>query len=1116
MERTKEQQQAIETSARTVCVDAGAGSGKTRVLIERIVYLIEQRLAGLDDIVAITFTENAAAEMKARLRAAFRARAPQRDPGQMSFWRDLERRVDSARIATIHSFCSSILRENAIAIGLDPEFEVLADADAALLLTRTVAQAVRDLVEQEDESLLRLAADLNLNDLRDLLRTFLNRRATLEQLASTGVLDDAAALRKDWARVLRTERNRRLLALRYHPAVQGLSRRLERFSGQCLKPNDGRELRRQAYLDTLGTILTAKDSASIAAAIESAAGFTAARSSAKNWPSEVVFKQLTKCQNDVKDFLQDYLPRVPDEIIERRAAEQTTALYAVFQHVAAVYARAKSARNGLDFDDLLLRTLDALKADADLRARAARGIRYLFIDEFQDTDHVQLEIAHLLSGESGGPNLFIVGDAKQSIYLFRGAEVGVFAEQRDSSEEVIPLDRNFRTVPDVLAMINEFFARSRTLAAVQEPYAPMTAHRAACSQPRVEFLIPPETDGWFTDDYRRAEADMIAARILELCDANNGLLIEQELNSRRARFRDVALLLREMNHAYLYEEALSRAGIPYMVVSGKGFYEQQEVIDVLNLLEVLLDPWNEQALLAFLRSPIIGLSDDDLVRCRGRRGLAAAFNGVDEPPFASEIGTWRRAHTMVCGLRERLIRPLPELLRTILDETGLEAILLSQYLGLQRVANVRKLVDLAGAFSRLQPPTLRAFIDYVNSVRDEAVREGQAIMQPEGNGAVALMTVHKAKGLEFPIVVIPGAAQARNSGASRPAALLHRDLGFVLKTTGEDGERTVPEMAAAISARHEEEQYAEHARLLYVALTRAREALVISGAPKAGSGSWLSWLDAEFDLLAAADGGLIEGNGWRATVRRASAAPLPASRALAPAAAVSIEAVQRMIGPAVASTDTRRTVSISALLDALFGKTEFASAKKRTPDRIDPAVRGTLVHRMFEQWKFDGSWEPDFERLVRGAGIAVRERAATVETLKETADRFRVSELAGAMARASVLRREIPFSLRIADALVNGKIDALLGEDTIIDYKTGQMREETNARYEFQILLYAAAVRALTGTTPCRGLLWYADAGCEHEVDVSPARIDDALNRAAEALPSLPPVCDEEIASIDL
>lgn len=1116
MERTKEQQQAIETSARTVCVDAGAGSGKTRVLIERLVHLIEQRLAGLDDIVAITFTENAAAEMKARLRAAFRARAPQRDPGQMSFWRDLERRVDSARIATIHSFCSSILRENAISIGLDPEFDVLADAEAVLLLSNTVTQAVRELVEQGNELLLGLTADLNLDDLRDLLRSFLGRRAALEQLGQSGTFNDAAALREDWARVLRAERDRRLLALRRHPAVHRLIRRLERFDGQCTKPDDGRELRRQAYLSVLKTILAAKHSGSVVAAIESAIGFKAARSSAKNWPSEVAFKQLTKFQDDVKDFLQDYLPREPDESMEQRAAEQTVSLFAVFQHAAAAYAAAKATRNVLDFDDLLLRTRDALKSDTGLRARVARGIRHLFIDEFQDTDHVQLEIAHLLSGEPGGPHLFIVGDAKQSIYLFRGAEVGVFAEQRGVSESVIPLDRNFRTVPDVLEMINAFFARSRALAAVQEPYAPMAAHRPACGQPRVEFLIPPETDGALTDDHRRAEANLIAARILEMCDANDGIPIEQESIARRARFRDVALLLREMNHAYLYEEALSRAGIPYMVVSGKGFYEQQEVIDVLNLLEVLLDPWNERALFAFLRSPIACLTDDDLLRRRGRRGLAAAFNELDEPQSARENGAWHRARAMVQRLRQQLIRPLPELLRTILDETGLEAILLSQYLGLQRVANVRKLVDLAGAFSRLQPPTLRAFIDYVNSVRDEAVREGQAVMQPRGDGAVAIMTVHKAKGLEFPIVILPGASQGRNVGSSRPAALLHRDLGFVLKVIGDDGERAVPAMAAAIAARHEEEQYAEHARLLYVALTRAREALIISGAPKPGSGSWLAWLDDEFDILSTADGGLLEGNGWRATVRRSCVALPQAARAHAPAVEVSVEAVQQMIGPVATAPGTRRSVSISALLDELFGKAEIESARRQSSCGIDAAVRGTLVHRMLEQWRFDGDWAPDFERLMEGTAIALRERPTAIEELKAVAARFRTSQLAGEMARDSALRREIPFSLRIDDSLVNGKIDALLGGGTIIDYKTGQMREQTRARYAFQILLYAAAVRALTGAAPRRGLLWYADAGREHEVDVSAGRIEEALLRAQEALRNLCPAHDEEMASIDL
>lgn len=1116
MNRTSEQLRAIETGARTVCVDAGAGSGKTRVLIERIVFLLESKRARLDEIVAITFTENAAAEMKARLRSAFRARAPQRDPEQMSFWRDLERRVDTARIATIHSFCSSILRANALTIGLDPEFSVLADADAALLLTQSISDAVRSLVVQQDTDLPRIAEDVHLADLRDLLRSLLNKRAWLDHFAASGIFNDAAALRQQWAGILLVERERRLLALRRHSNVHGLIRQLQQFNGQCTNPDDGRERRRQTFLDALMAILAAKDSRAVTAAIESVVGYSAERGSAKNWASDGVFKQLTKCQETVRNFLHDYVPQEPVESVEQRAAEQTIALYSVYQRVADAYAGAKAARNALDFEDLILRTLDALRSDPTLRARAAHGIRHLFIDEFQDTDHVQLEIARLLSNETGGPSLFVVGDAKQSIYLFRGAEVGVFDEQRNASEEIIPLDWNFRTVPDVLGMINDFFSRSRALAAVQEHYTPMTAHRPACGEPRSEFLIPPETEGWLTDDYRRAEAEMLAARILGLCDGQSGLLIQQDTKPVRVRFRDVALLLREMNHAYLYEEALSRAGIPYMVVSGKGFYEQQEVIDVLNLLEVLLDPWNEPALFAFLRSPMVGLSDDDLLRCRGRRGLAAAFNEMDEPESAKDLRLWRRARAMVRSLQECLLRPLPELLRRMLDITGLEAILLSQYLGLQRVANVRKLVDLAGAFTRLQPPTLRAFIDYVSSIRNEAVREGQAAMQPEGDGAVAIMTVHKSKGLEFPVVFVPDASQGRNAASSRPAALLHRDLSLVLKTIGEDGERTLPQMAAAIAARHEEEQIAEHARLLYVALTRAREAIFISGAPAPVSGSWLAWMNREFDLLGTAHGGHVEGNGWRAIVVRECPARPRATRGQTPAGIVAIERIERRVAPVLPTPETRRAISISKLLDALCGTMEAVPSTRGRADVLDPMVKGTMVHRMFEEWDFTDGREPDFDRLVDGAGVALNYRAVILTSLKTIADQFRVSALANEMARDPALRREIPFSLRIGGVLVNGTIDACLSDGTIIDYKTGAIHKHTGVRYELQIQLYAAAVRELAAKAPRRGLLWYADVGKQHDVDVSPAQIDDALRRAAEALPRLTAAGNEDVIPIDL
>ena len=1098
MAHTIEQQQAIETDARAVCVDAGAGSGKTRVLIERVVRLLERRLARLDEIVAITFTENAAAEMKARLREAFRIRAPQRNPEEMTVWRDLERRVDTARIATIHSFCSSLLRENALTLGIDPEFGVLADAEAALLLADTVSRTVRELVANEDADLLCVGEELPLPDLRDLLASWLGSRAALDRVAASGMFEDSAALRRHWARLLKDEYRRRLLALRHHPRVRSLIGKLEQFDHLCANPEDGRELRRQAYLDALRRIAGATGHATVAAALHDIAHYEAKRGASKNWASPDTFDRVAACQKSVDDFVKDALPPEPSEAAEQRAAELTTALYRVYRRVAGAYAEAKRIRSRLDFEDLVLRAIEAVREDTELRTRVAAGIRYLFIDEFQDTDYGQLELARLLSSEPGGPHLFIVGDAKQSIYLFRGAEVEVFSAQREASDQVIPLHKNFRSLPDVLAFVNDFFARSHVLAAVQERYASMEAARPARGGARIEFLIPRERGGALADDYRRAEAEMMAARILSICDPDHGLMIERDGGEERAQFRDVAILLRSMSPSYLYEEALRRSGIPYMVVSGKGFYEQQEVIDVLNLLEVLLDPWHERALLAFLRSPMACLSDDALLQCSGSRGLAAAFQEDGTPESLVDVAAWERARALVRELRTQLVRPLPEFLRLLLERTGYEAIQLGQYLGIQRAANVRKLVELADAFARMESPSLRTFIRYVNSIRDESVREGQALVQPEGEGAVTLMTVHKSKGLEFPIVFLPDVSQRRNAG-TRPAALLHRALGAAFKPNGDDGERVACRMAEAIAARHQEEQTAEFARLLYVAMTRAREALVFSGAPGAEKGSWLEWLDDLYGLTGREDGETFGESGWSAIVRRE---PDPVRRMRAPRAdtePIAPETLLRLAQPVLVPPRRPVSLSVSVLLDAMLPPMALPAVERAAAPGIDPLVRGTLIHRLFERWDFRRNQPPPFEQVLNGESLALSERRTALEDLEQAAIRFQASPLALEMAKNRGLKREVPFCLRFRDVLVDGQLDAVLDDGVIIDYKTGRLYE-AHERYELQLLLYAAAVHRLRGIIPPRAWLWYVDAGEVREVAVSAARIESVIERAREAI----------------
>ncbi len=1106
MKRTPQQIEAIETITPRLCVDAGAGSGKTRVLVDRIAHLIETRRADLDEIVAITFTDKAAAEMKDRLRRTFRRNAPCDDPQEMNRWRDMERRIDAARISTIHAFCAAILRENALFIGLNPDFTVLAEAEAALLLDQVARQTVHDLLEQADAGATRLAVAYPLNTLHRMILEALKKPALLERLEGTHPLRDPEALLKHWRQIAAAEYRRRLAVLGRRSILRHYLCRLRSFDGLCTSASDGRETRRRMMMDTLEEIQRGVDPEMIERAL---ARFTEKwpHGAKKNWPSEEVYNALSRLQDALKKFAKETLQsrELAENRDESRAARLSCDAFAVAQAAAAAYQAAKAQAHAMDYDDLINAALHALRDFPELRRRLARGMRHLLVDEFQDTDATQLEIIRLIvePGDGvAGPSLFFVGDAKQSIYLFRGAEVEVFQQEKAAATHVTRMARNFRSLPDVLAFVNDFFAASGCLHAV-EAYAPMAAHRPALDQPRIEFILPetPETKTGakpLSEDWRRAEAKLIAARILALCDPNHPLEISDPdtHTPRPAHYGDVAILFRAFTSVHLYEQALRDAKIPYALVAGKGFYAQREVVDVLTLLELLTDPRNDVAALAFLRGPLCAVSDATVYHMGRNRSLSAAFWGDALPENTDDAAALRAARAMMRDLRDRMEAPLPDFLRAVLDKTGCEAVLLGGHLGLQKASNVRKLIDLAEDFARRRPPSLRAFVRYLSEVGRQELREGEALLQPQGAGAVTLMTIHKAKGLEFPVVFVVDMGSPPK-GAHHDPLLMHRDLGLALRTDDDTGLRAPSAMVDAIKQRIREEEENEHARLLYVALTRARDHLVMSGSLEGkNSGSWLEAIDDEFAVAAQAHRATIRGNGWRATIRRRLEAAEPGPRAAAREAAPPPEILARQVQPLALPAAPSRTIPVSAVLRHMGVEedkdmAESAEAESLTERRSGGArhwalQRGTLAHRMFECWDFRRDMPP-LAAMLAEAGMGLSRRAAVAEDLRAMAERFAASDLRALLARQERLEREAPFHLCVDDAVISGTVDAVLDDGVILDYKTGHYSDRVHEHYAWQIRLYAAALRRLRGVQPPAGIIAYVDEGVVKRVRLSEA-----------------------------
>ena len=1105
MTLTEQQRRAITTLGKHLCVDAGAGSGKTRVLVGRIVHILEERKAELPEIVAITFTRKAAAEMKERLRAAFHAKAPPDDPGEMSYWRDLERRIDTARISTIDSFCKGLLREHALALGLDPDFSVLADAESVLFQRNVVSETFLRLLDAGDDAAQRIATEHGVKAVSDTIESMLNQAGLMERIARGHPLNDAERLMHHWSDLVEKEQAARIMRLQHSVEIERFQENLARFEGECTKSTDGRECMRLEMIRLLEAIRASDSPEEIEQHLANVLALKATGTRKANWSSERVVNKLSKTQELLKELISEYEPVELDPEVEAAAARLSCDLFTVYSQVERSFRKAKADRASLDFSDLLRETVRMLEEEDALRAWTASGIKYLLIDEFQDTNAGQLALAKGLMalGDRAGAELFVVGDAKQSIYKFRGAEVEVFDMARELAEETIPLDVNYRSLPEVMGFINAFFRQSRALEAVESDYKGMQTHRAAVDGPRVEFLIPEEDADANSDALRNLEAELIANRIAALCGPGDAFVFDPDLEiARPAEFGDVAVLFRRGTHIETYAQVFTKLGINCHIVEGAGFYKKQEIADFRNLLQTVLDPWDETALAGFLRSPIAALKDETLMELCLDKGLSEAFASTMAVSDEEENLRLNEARELVRDLREHVEIPLPAFLRHALIETSYEAILLSGAHGVQKASNVRKLVDIAADFAHSGPARLRTFTRYLADLAAREFREGEAELFSGARGAVKLMTVHKSKGLEFPIVVIADTAQGTRDRSSSGPFLFHRRLGVASKIMGPGGDAIAPRIGEVMKRVGKDEDRAEEARILYVAMTRARDWLLIGGSPKPGKGSWFRLLDDTYALTGRTDGDAISGDGWQAVLRRK---PGDSPRGVQKSKKRPLDTVDMLVGRAArlaTLTISRENITISRLLDLI--SPEEDNNERATygngGQELDAMLRGTMIHRLLELWDFASSNRPPVREVIAMECPAIRSRSVYETNLNEAMTCIEGAEFFAQLQQATAVQKEVPFLFRMDDTGIIGTIDALLPDGTIVDYKTGSSRPERHRRYETQLRLYAAALQAIEGTAPLKGVLFYIDTGETYEVDLSDSLIEESIADARKAI----------------
>jgi ATP-dependent helicase/nuclease subunit A len=523
--------------------------------------------------------------------------------------------------------------------------------------------------------------------------------------------------------------------------------------------------------------------------------------------------------------------------------------------VVATYQRHKRRAGVVDFADLLQMARDLLRQHPEVREALQRRYRHLLVDELQDTDPVQMEVVELLcGGELTAGKLFGVGDYKQSIYRFRGAEAALFQDlrQRMAHEGRLELTVNFRSQPAVLHFVNALFARHIA------SYEPLRAHHGQVTPgPCAEFLWSPRPDREHVTEARRREASAIARRITAMIDGEQ-LVAEGDGAARRVRPvrpGDIVLLFRSMSNVALYESALRQQGLDYYLVGGRAFFAQQEIYDLLNLLRALENPRDEVALAGTLRAPFCCLSDEALfVLARHPDGPWAGLHDdailerlpEDERPAVSRA---RRHLDSWHALKDRL--PITRLLGQVFADSGYDAAMQFESLGDRKLANLWKLQEMARAFDRTGLFGLAEFIARLGDLVSRQPREEQAATQPENADVVRLMTIHQAKGLEFPVVIVPDLA-SKTGGGAQPVARWDARLGCVVRPPADEDPPPFSDFGERLwKAREAVEDWHEDLRTLYVACTRARDYLVLSASLSdafAPDTAWMLALADRFDL----------------------------------------------------------------------------------------------------------------------------------------------------------------------------------------------------------------------------------------------------------------------------
>lgn len=1116
LELTDAQRDAVYTIDKNVAVSAGAGSGKTQVLSLRFLYILEKLgletflaspsgdgalQAKAEQIMAVTFTKAAATQMRERIRKAMNKRIAKAEAAIdednnakiVRFWRLQLRSLEKAHIDTLHSLCSKILRENPVDAGIDPQFRVAEDVEGKVFVKDTIVDFVRRGLRNGDQDITKLAGIYGYQSLCDSLYSLYSK---IEDILADEMVPEA------YKKSVGENFNGKQSAQKLIEALTALVEDREKITK---KNSQGR-----VKLDNLNNALPR--------IIEGLNGDRPDYFECRTYFTRLSIAKDKIClMRNCTNLMGEMDTAISNSAAIDQIKNWLKLLSSVYQTVQA----AKQKHNLMTFDDLEMRAVALMRNNPVICKKYADKFTHIMVDEFQDTNERQRQLLYMLCGgsptELKGKKLFIVGDSKQSIYRFRGAEVQVFAEVcKDITNNglYVPMDTNFRSLDYVLDVVNGTFGplmensaeRGMTFEALKANvvHNPEEYEKDNHKHRQEELLLAPKKPEFIQimwpkgqDGKRKAEAVAIVKKMQEV---NREL--QEKNGDTKSHYGEMAILLRTMTDAGDIINTLQEQGIAYEM-ENKNFYELQEVLDIINLFKALLSKNNELELAGILRSPYFGFDDTTLTKLflvNKEKKLWDNLLAIDIALAEEQAALAQHARHVLLELKEAVTSLGPmEVWETMWQKLHPDYVLSCQPRGEIKLANLNILRNSCAEYCLAKGASLAQWLEYVAELRENGGEEKGTL--PTDDNAVKIYSIHKSKGLEFSVVFVGQLDKRYN--ADRTSVRYLPKFGLGIRNQLEDGTLEDTGILRELKDANNLLEQDERVRQMYVAMTRAKERLYLTGIVEKGEPStknpsglkYAEWmgklnniysqetnnyiemvqLDGETDFSSASCSAMEEQNDIGLTIADEYISPLGTylengPRSFSPSSLQTYLHCQRkyfyqyVLGlPQVEVSeehDEAAAVSDGEAAVSLVGGGAEAVANS-SYDKLSPKDLGSIVHRALELYK--GDLEPALERAIQENAPLYQGDEARVML-----EHYLASPLYKSIPKQQ--KRELAFAVYEKQGLlISGIIDCLgFHEDgslLLVDYKTGKppVAGEVDKGYAYQLAIYEKVARERWG-----------------------------------------------------